>query len=94
MTVTHDAAAHRFEADLGPDGVAYLAYAPAGDKVIDLLHTVVPDAAQGRGVGSELAAAAFDHARSAGLRVIPTCPFVAEWLREHPDMTNLVAGEG
>jgi len=94
MTATHDETTHRFEIDLGADGVAYLAYEPAGDGVIDLQHTIVPDAAQHRGVGSALAAAAFEHARAAGLRVVPTCPFVADWLGEHPEASNLVAGEG
>lgn len=90
--VTHDEAAHRFEADLGAEGVGYLAYEPVGDGVLDLQHTIVPEAAQGQGVGGQLAGAAFAYAREHGLRVIPTCPFVAEWLREHPEMSNLVAG--
>ena len=94
MNVTHDTTTHRFEIDLGADGVAYLAYEPAGEGVIDIQHTIVPEAAQGQGAGSALAAAAFEHARANGLRVIPSCPFVADWLGEHPDESNLVAGEG
>jgi len=88
--VEHDARARRFVVRL-PAGTAFLAYAPAGDGVIDLQHTVVPPEEQGHGLASRLAQAAFAHARAEGLRVIPTCPFVSEWLAGHPDQQDLVA---
>lgn len=94
MTVTHATDRNRFEADLGPDGVAYLAYSPRGDDVLDLQHTIVPDAAQGRGVGTQLVAAALDHAREHGMRIVPSCPFVAEWLDGHPEAMDLVVSAG
>jgi len=89
--VQHDATARRFFVRL-PEGLAYLAYAPAGDGVIDLQHTVVPPEAQGQGIASVLAHAAFDHARASGLYVIPTCPFVAAWLGAHAEQRDLLAG--
>jgi len=92
MPITHRADARRFEMDLGPDGVAYVAYEPLGDDVLDLRHTIVPDAAQGNGVGTALVAGVFDHARREGMRVVPTCPFVAEWLASHPEGEDVVAG--
>jgi predicted GNAT family acetyltransferase len=89
---THDAASRRFEIDLGNEGVAYLAYEPLGDDVLDLRHTIVPEVAQGRGVGTELITRALEQARREGLRVVPTCPFVAAWLDEHPEARDLVVG--
>jgi len=94
MPVTHNEGTQRFERDLGSRGVAYLAYEPAAENVLDLQHTVVPDDAQGRGVGSELVAAAFDHVRATGQRVIPSCPFVNEWLGDHPEQLDLVVSAG
>lgn len=89
--VEHDAAAGRFVARLaGGDG--FLAYETRGDGTLDLQHTVVPESERGRGVGEALVQAAFDHARREGRRVVPTCPFVAAWLEEHPDARALVAG--
>ena len=88
--VEHDGGARRFFVNL-PEGMAYLAYAPAGRATIDLQHTIVPPEAQGRGVGTSLAAAAFDYARAEGLQVIPSCPFVAAWLDDHPDGRDVVA---
>ena len=32
-----------------------------------------------------------DEARSRGLRVVPTCPYVASYIRKHPEYADLVA---
>ena len=93
MNVTHHADARRFVVEL-PDGLAYLAYEPLDGRTLDLLHTVVPDAEQGRGVGSALVEAAFDHARDNGLKLVPSCPFVSEWLGDHPEQLDLVVSGG
>jgi predicted GNAT family acetyltransferase len=90
MTVTHHADARRFIVEL-PEGLAYLAYEPLAGDTLDLQHTIVPDDAQGRGVGSALVEAAFAHARDRGLRVVPTCPFVEDWLGDHPEQRDIVA---
>jgi predicted GNAT family acetyltransferase len=92
MNATHSAETHRFEIDLGADGVAYLAYEPLAGDVLDLQHTIVPEGGQGRGVGTALVEAAFAHARTNGLRVVPSCPFVADWLEAHPEGADVVAG--
>jgi hypothetical protein len=81
-TVSHDAAQHRFTAQTD-DGEAVLAYASAGDGVLDLQHTVVPPSARGEGVGDALVRAAVAHARAEGLQLLPTCPFVEAWMRRH-----------
>ena len=83
-TVTHDASARRFVARTD-DGPAILAYEPAGPGVLDLQHTVVPEGARGEGVGDALVRAAVAHAQAEGLRLIPTCRYVAAWLERHPD---------
>lgn len=87
--VTHDPAAGRFEiaTDAGP---AVLTYFPRGD-VLEIVHTEVPEAAEGRGFASALARAALDHARSSGKQVIPSCPYVAAYIRRHPAYADLVA---
>jgi len=91
--VEHDTAKRRFVAHL-PAGDAYLAYAPGGPHTIDLQHTVVPAEARGAGVGDALVRAAVDYARAHKQQVIPTCPFVAEWISEHPEAQDVVAVGG
>jgi len=50
-----------------------------------LIHTEVPDAAAGRGLGGQLVSAALDLAVDQDLTVVPLCPFARAWLQRHPD---------
>ena len=88
-TVTHDAAARRFEVDTGA-GIGVLTYAERG-PALELLHTEVPEAAEGKGYAAALAVAALDHARSEGKQVIPSCSFVAGYIQRHPAYADLVS---
>jgi len=75
------------------EGVAFLSYEPNAATALDMQHTVVPAAARGRGIGESLVVAALDHARQAGLKVVPSCPFVRDWIAEHPESKDLLAAE-
>jgi predicted GNAT family acetyltransferase len=55
-----------------------------------LVHTEVEPAAEGAGVGSSLVAGALADIRARGLRLVPVCPFVREYLRRHPEWNDLV----
>ena len=44
---------------------AFLDYAPVGDNAFELYHTEVPVDLRGRGVGSKLAGAVFEHLSAA-----------------------------
>jgi predicted GNAT family acetyltransferase len=66
------------------DEVAELVYQIEGDRLI-LIHTGVPDAFRGRGIGGELVRAALDKAQRQGLVVVPWCPFARKWLKEHEE---------
>lgn len=83
MAVIHRAAEQRFVLEL-PEGVAVLEYQLVGAGVMDIQSTVVPTAARGRGTGGQLVEAALEYARVEGLRVIPSCWFVATWVADHP----------
>jgi uncharacterized protein len=80
---------NRYEVELD-GGVAVLDYLRA-DGVIALLHTEVPDAHEGEGVGSALARFALEDARSRGERVDNRCAFVAGWMERHPGYEDLLA---
>lgn len=78
----------RFE--LERDGqVATLEYTMT-DHVLGLLHTDIPEGLRGAGVASSLAKSALDWAREHHMKVDVTCPFVAEYLRTHPEYSDLV----
>jgi predicted GNAT family acetyltransferase len=86
--VRDNAAAHRFELDV--DGALAVAlYRVDGDTIM-FTHTEVPARLQGRGIGSKLVRGALDAARARGLRVVPLCSFVADYIRRHPEVQDLV----
>jgi predicted GNAT family acetyltransferase len=90
MEIVHDAAGHRFYAEL-PSGIALMVYAPAADRVMDFYSTYVPPSERGRGVAGRLVEAGLAWARTEGVRIIPTCWFVAQWVRAHPEHADLLA---
>jgi uncharacterized protein len=69
--------------------IAYLEYNLTGN-VLQLLHTEVPQALQGKGVASELAKSALDWARDHGKRVDVICEFVGAYVKSHPEYADLV----
>jgi predicted GNAT family acetyltransferase len=86
--VTHDPDDSRFEYRAG-GSVAELVYRLRGERMV-LLHTGVPAAMEGHGVGGELVRAAVGYAASQGLTVVPACPFARDWLERHPDIAAQV----
>ena len=80
---------HRFELEID-DQVAKASYRLQGN-VITFTHTEVPDGLEGGGVGSRLARGAPEMVRSAGLKVVAKCPFIAGWIERHPDFKDLLA---
>ena len=73
----------RFE--LVVDGhTAELVYRLEGTYLV-LVHTEVPEALGGRGLGGVLVEAAIDRAVRDGLTIVPLCPFARGWLQRHPD---------
>jgi len=89
MDVQHDPNHHRFFLEVS-GGTAEFAYRPLDERTVDLVHTRVPDAAAGQGIGGKLAKAAFTWARQNGVKVVVTCPFVRRWLERHPEEQDLV----
>ncbi len=73
----------RFVLDV--DGyLAELVYRVQGTYLV-LIHTEVPEALEGRGLGGVLVRAALDRAVRDGLTIVPLCPFARGWLERHPD---------
>ena len=88
--VIHDPAAQQFRAGTGAE-TAVLQYESAPGQ-ITFLHTDVPEALRGKGVGQRLARAGLEHAKAEGLRVVVVCPFVRSYVEKHPEYKALVEG--
>ena len=63
--------------------LAELTYRTRAGRLI-LIHTGVPDALSGRGLGGRLVQAAIDKAARDGMTLVPLCPFARGWLERHP----------
>jgi uncharacterized protein len=66
------------------------AYHRRGNRIA-FTHTEIDESCAGRGFGSRLAAAALEDARRQGLEVVPLCPFIAHYIKTHPEHEDLVA---
>lgn len=88
-TVQDNPALSRFELETG-DALAVACYRLAG-ATMTFTHTEVPMRLRGRGIASRLVRGALEAARTRGLRVVPRCSFVADYVARHPEFRDLVA---
>lgn len=78
----------RFEAEV--DGyVSRIEYIRTKDKIY-LTHTEVPVELEGRGVGSVLVKTVLEEVERQNLILVPMCPFVASYIKQHPEWKKLV----
>ncbi len=68
---------------------AYLQYR-YHDGLIWLMHTEVPKSLEGKGIASTLARFALEWARDNQFKVKVVCPFVAAFLKRHPEYDSIV----
>ena len=88
IPVTDNRESKRFE--LVVEGkVARVEYIQATGKIV-LTHTEVPVGLEGRGVGKHLIKSTLDILRERSVEVVPLCPFVASFIRRHPEYIDLV----
>lgn len=87
-TVQNNPAEKRYE--LKVEGHIAAAYYDISGDVITFVHTEVPDALGGRGIGSKLIRGAFDQVRAAGLKIVAQCPFVKAYIGKHPEYADLL----
>ena len=64
-------------------------YIRAKDRIF-LTHTEVPEKLEGQGIGSMLIKAVLEEVERQELTLVPLCPFVAGYIKEHPEWKKLV----
>ena len=88
VEVVNNEADRRFEAQVG-EYLAEINYVRE-EKLIIYTHTGVPEEISQQGIASKMARTALDYARDNELQVVPQCPFVAAYIRRHPQYQSLV----
>ena len=89
IEVKNNPEAQRYEVSID-EHVAVLTYTKRA-KHITFLHTGVPAELEHHGIANKLAQAALEDARTQKLTVTPMCPFVASYIRHHPEYLSLVS---
>src|SRR6266481_4761925 len=78
----------RFEVERDGE-VAYLEYSLSG-KILELIHTEVPEKLRRKGLASTLAETALQFARQNDLKVDIICPIAKDYVAKHPEYADLV----
>jgi predicted GNAT family acetyltransferase len=58
--------------------------------ILDFHHTFVPSRLRNRGIAAELVAFALGYARKHGQNVVPTCPYVRDYVDQHNEWRDIV----
>lgn len=64
-------------------------YIAVKDKIY-LTHTEVPKELEGKGLASKMVLMVLENIKSRNLTLIPMCPFVAMYIKRHPEWRELV----
>lgn len=89
IRISDNPQARRFELHLDGRLVGHAEYRPAGPDLM-FTHTEVEEGHEGQGLGSKLVEYALQQARARGQHVVPMCPFVTSFIREHREYVDLV----
>ncbi len=80
----------RFELEV-EGRVAFIDYILNNENIMFLNHTEVPREMEGKGIGSRLVKETLQYIRDREYKLAPICPFVASYVRRHPEWQELLA---
>ena len=79
----------RFETEV-ENKIALIEYIRAEDKMY-LTHTEVPKALEGKGIASSMTKQVLQQIKDENLKLVPLCPFIASYIRRHPEWKEILA---
>lgn len=91
ISLRHNSERSRFEVLDGENVIGQAAYLDRdAEEQRIYYHTVIDEDFGGRGLAGRLAAKALDETVSAGLGIVPVCPFIKKYLEKHPQYSGSV----
>lgn len=91
VRVVHQPEQRRYAITVGGELAGFTEYLPRdGGRRLLFVHTETFPQFAGRGLASRLVSEALAEVRAAGIRIVPLCPYVAAWLRKHPEYDDSV----
>jgi predicted GNAT family acetyltransferase len=91
LAVTDNPARTRYELHDGEHLLGFTEYHERDDGVLVFPHTIITEPKRGAGYGATLVRGALDDVRAKGRTIVPECPFVKRFVRQHPDYRDLLA---
>lgn len=89
VTIKNNEAQQRYEAEIS-GRLAVIEYEQGPERIL-IMHTEVPQELEGHGIAAKMAQFALDDARARHLAVVPLCPYVASYIRQHQEYADLVS---
>jgi len=89
IVVVDNAVESRFEVLVDGKVAGFAQYRLRPTSIV-FTHTEVLPGYQGKGLAATLIGQALDMSRDTGLEVVPSCPYVAKYIAEHPEYADLV----
>lgn len=71
--------------------IVFVEYILNKDNIMFLTHTEVPVAIEGKGIGSMIVLKALEYIKAHNYTLAPLCPFVAKYVRKHPEWMSILA---
>lgn len=88
-TVRHAPDQRRYEIAVDGEQAGFAAYTDRDNQRI-FFHTEVGEQFGGRGLAAKVVAYALADTRTAGLRIVPVCPYVAKYVQTHHEVDDLL----
>ena len=87
--INNEKALH-FETLLSNGEFAFIEYRWHQGNLV-LMHTLVPEGFEGKGIAAALAKFVLEYAKEKQLQIVVYCPYVNAYLKKHPEYQVLVA---
>lgn len=87
--VTQAPELNRYEVSVDGELAGFTAYLDRDEQRI-FYHTEIDKEFSGRGLAGVLVARALADSKAAGRRIVPVCPYVARWVKEHHDVDDVL----
>ena len=92
LPISRDEGASKGRYTVQVEGVeAEMTYSRAGERLVIIDHTGVPDALRSRHIGEALVQRGVEDARAEGRKIIPLCPFAKALISRHPEWQDILA---
>ena len=90
MSLKNNTHKHRFES-MTDGKESFVEYQTVDDETLALVHTEVDPSLEGQGIGTKLVESVLAYVDRNNLKIVPLCPFVATYIKRHPDWNRIVS---